>query len=208
MIPGGSRTLSVPILVSDFADVTSAQFTVQWNQEELEFMDVTDFGVRGLGSGNFGSRFVNEGKLTFAWDDPQGVGATVADGSRLFSIGFKPLTQAAGAPVVRFADNPTPREVGVQGRVVQMITLDGSVGAGSDVESGLRVRVLGWNSAGGGLRLELQTRAGHSYSLESAESLDALIWQDVDSVQGDGGVRVLSDPGPASVRRFYRVREE
>jgi Leucine-rich repeat (LRR) protein len=208
VIPGGSRTLSVPILVSDFADVTSAQFTVQWNPEELEFMDVTDFGVRGLGSGNFGSRFVNEGKLTFAWDDPQGVGATVADGSRLFSIGFKPLTQAAGAPVVRFADNPTPREVGVQGRVVQMITLDGSVGAGSDVESGLRVRVLGWNSAGGGLRLELQTRAGHSYSLESAESLDALIWQDVDSVQGDGGVRVLSDPGPASVRRFYRVREE
>lgn len=207
-------TADVPVHVSGFAGVTSAQFTMEWNPRQAAFAGVSDFGGIGLGSENFGTRYVDEGKLTFSWDNPQGFGLSVEDGHVLFMIKLRPTGEGVQMPV-RFADNPTIREVSIEGSRVQMQTVDGSIGGAIENDGDQR---LGFHiDVNGGLkelgaerifRVTVPTVEGRSYVLESVELLAEDEWREVDRMTGDGTVRAMTDAVSSSQQRFYRIREE
>ena len=58
----------------------------------------------------------------------------------------------------------------------------------------------------GTFHLSLQTKRGNSYRLEVTDSLSDGVWTMLPPVPGDGTPKTLSDPGPVSSHRFYRVR--
>jgi len=59
----------------------------------------------------------------------------------------------------------------------------------------------------GAFRMSLQTKRGKSYCFEFSDSLSEGVWTMLPPVPGDGTVKVLTDPGPLSSQRFYRVRQ-
>ena len=58
----------------------------------------------------------------------------------------------------------------------------------------------------GTFRISVWTVSGWSYVLESADSLSGTDWLALGAVDGDGSVKVLTDPAATSQQRFYRVR--
>src|SRR4051812_30448073 len=62
----------VPVQASGFNDINSLQFSFHWSAAVASFVDVEQFGIPGLASGNFGTTLANNGTLTVSWDDPDG----------------------------------------------------------------------------------------------------------------------------------------
>ncbi len=100
----GTTELIVDVTVDGLNELEAASFTIVWDPAVIGFdpNDATegpiDFNLVNLSRGRFGfgpnGSFVNDGKMTFGWDsgNPNGTGATVNDGDRIFSIKFDILT--------------------------------------------------------------------------------------------------------------------
>jgi alpha-tubulin suppressor-like RCC1 family protein len=59
---------------------------------------------------------------------------------------------------------------------------------------------------GGALRIPIQTDRGRTYFLEYCTSLASGTWTMLPGIPGDGGRKILGDPGAQGGQRFYRVR--
>lgn len=106
--------VTVPLRVEDFEKVTGAQFSLRWDPAMLRFKSTQAYGLPGLNAASFGTpqdEAIDEGTLTFAWDDPDTVGKTLASGATLFSITFTTPGSSAERAEVAFADKPTLRAV-------------------------------------------------------------------------------------------------
>lgn len=107
--------VKVRVAVRGFTNVTSLQFSLGWNAAALEFLNVGDYGLNGLSVGNFGLGQISAGRLAFSWEDPNGVGLSIPDGTEVFSLEFR-VTSSSGA-TVSATDAPTVREATVSGAV-------------------------------------------------------------------------------------------
>lgn len=199
---GVPRRVSIPVVVSNFENVTSAQFTLEWDPATMEYAGVDGNGVRGLDPGNFGTRYVGDGKLTFSWDDPEGSGLSLEDATALFVVTMN--VKGAGESGLRFADQPTLREVSVGGRLAGMTTVDGRSGGIPDSGTG----VLGAGFVEGRLLLRLRTESGVSYTIEWSEAIAGSDWNIMREMDGDGEEQIVEAPVSNGSTRFYRVREE
>ncbi len=66
----------------------------------------------------------------------------------------------------------------------------------------------GFVSGGTEFGVSVATASGRNYVLEYKDALTDLEWITLPGVAGDGTVKVLTDPAPATGQRFYRVRSE
>lgn len=99
--------VTAEVLVYNFIDIVSMQFSLNWNAEELEFVSVENFDLIGLTSGNFNNN--QDGKLSFSWDDPNSVGVLVDNCVSIFSINF--ISTNGNFPPITVNNNPTQIEV-------------------------------------------------------------------------------------------------
>ena len=84
------------------------------------------------------------------------------------------------------------------------------------LREGLRVQISQTESASvlqfarydGAFRLSVSTSGGKTYLLEYKNSLSESAWKPLNSIPGDGTVKVLTDPLATPSQRFYRVRVE
>jgi hypothetical protein len=79
------KIISIPVRVKNFNDISAYQFTVSWDKQKLEYVEVTNKGVSPL----FGEQKTSEGILTTIWDDQSGKATSFEDGEELFVIKFK-----------------------------------------------------------------------------------------------------------------------
>ena len=70
------------------ADVMASNFTLEWNSDALEFLNVEDFGSAVISMNNFDMVQTSSGKLTFDWKEQNNIPLDLTDGSRLFAIRF------------------------------------------------------------------------------------------------------------------------
>jgi fibronectin type 3 domain-containing protein len=61
---------------------------------------------------------------------------------------------------------------------------------------------------GASFSLSFTAEAGVNYVVEYSNALSDPLWTALESVAGDGSVKVITDPGAAGAMRFYRVRVE
>lgn len=197
-------TVRIPVRASNFEKVTSAQFSLQWDPAVLRFSRVERFGIGGMDSSNFSARRAEGGQLTFAWDDPQGGGVTVANDTALFDACFEVLATAGASSAVRFCASPTEPEIGVEGEPGTMTLVNGRVIVGErPMLAGKLV------PASGAVELSFQTQQGLKYVLEFSNAVSDE-WHSLTVITGDGTVRTWTDvdAGSTTNLRLYRLRLE
>ncbi len=107
----GATTQTVAIRVTDFTDVTTVQFTLQWPVSVFQLSSVSDFGLPGLDPGHFNTTLAATGKLTFSWDDLTTKGQSLSDGTVIFKINFNLTGTIPPGTVLELTPSPTPTEV-------------------------------------------------------------------------------------------------
>ena len=105
------QTVCINVLANNFTSLADVQFSVNWDASVMEFVSVTNNdGALDPGLGVvYGQTQVQNGILNFTWSDVEGDGHTLADGMRLFTLCFRPLSN--GVAAISFTDNNTPIEV-------------------------------------------------------------------------------------------------
>ena len=79
-------TACVGITTENFDDISSMQFTLQWNPSVMTFDAVQGFNLEGLSGSSFNP--VASDKLRLTWNSFDGSGVNVADGVELFEVCF------------------------------------------------------------------------------------------------------------------------
>lgn len=119
----------VEMSVSGFEDLTTAQFTVNWDPSVASFSAVENLDLRGLAQSNFGTPEdgnINDGTVTFSWDDPDAEGVTRTDGTVIFELRLQAASASGESTAMSFGNDPTPQSVSVN---AQPATFDGTAGS-------------------------------------------------------------------------------
>jgi hypothetical protein len=201
VLPGSS--VLVQVTVSGFRQVTSIQGALSWDPAVIRFAGTEGFGLDGLGTSNFATNRITDGKLAFSWDDPMAQGVTQPDGTAIFSARFDVIGTTGSTSPVMLMDSILVREVGVNFAAATFQAIDGQVRV-IDRPRVSPAGVLTQNSFG----LSVPTVSGKRYTLEYTDAIPTTNWIALPPVIGDGNVNVLADPAPAAQKRFYRVKVE
>ncbi|MDX1941008.1 MAG: cohesin domain-containing protein, partial [Saprospiraceae bacterium] len=129
-----------------FDDLTSMQFSINWDPAKLEFDDVVVLeNLVNLARSSFGTPdnpAVGPGNLTLSWEYTVGNGVTLPDSTVLFQVCFRVLGNCETTIPINFSDSPTPFEVTnnvVQGFRLTSVTEPGQVKVGSCAPTGLQL---------------------------------------------------------------------
>lgn len=129
-------TFNLDLQVEDFEMITGLQFSVNWDPNVLEFVNVDNFGLPGMTTdGNFGMMQVDEGILRFAWYQQELTGVTLADMSSIFSVWFKVVGNPNSNTQVTISNEPI---------VVEVVSTSGMIPF--NIQNGT-VTVMGTNAA-------------------------------------------------------------
>lgn len=114
-LPVTSPTQTVTIRVSDFKDVTTVQFSLQWPASTFEFVSI-DTASSALPELGFTTNFnanqtTNPGKLTFSWNGSSGEALTLPDNSIAFKINFNVKGAIPKGATLELTPTPTPTEL-------------------------------------------------------------------------------------------------
>ncbi len=155
--PGLGEQITVDVIVDGFTDITSYQYSVNWNVSHLSYVSVSNFNPElGLAMGNFGTTMTGTGKLSTLWSDPLANPQSLVDGAVLFTITFDVVATAPVSTDVLFTGNPTSIEVtqdtggGIEEITGSVIFLDVTL----DIDGGGSGGGLTCNFSGFGLLVE------------------------------------------------------
>lgn len=103
VVPGESVCVSVK--TTNFTDIETLQFSLNWNEAVVAYSHVQNFGLQGLNAANF--EYPTAGQLTFDWADQLGTGneVTLPNGSTLFDVCFNAVAPG-GATDISFSSTP------------------------------------------------------------------------------------------------------
>ena len=108
--------------------IISMQYSLKWDHNALEFIQVRNFRLPGLTLENFGQTKTKEGILTFAWIDNSLKGVDLPDGTPLYQICFKIKGKAGSAANISLSPKPTPYEViNAFEQYIQLVGVSGKV---------------------------------------------------------------------------------
>jgi len=119
--------VEVKLMVQGFENITSLDYTLQWDTTIIRFLrfEPPTNNTLGLSAGNFEST-TNPGKLLSTWFD-NGNGKTVSDGSVIASFIFKVIGQNNRSTPIQFVNNPVPLQAYTRSGIVQSDTITGAV---------------------------------------------------------------------------------
>jgi gliding motility-associated-like protein len=125
--------ITVEIKVSNFTNILSFQYSMNWNPAVLQFQSVGNFTSQlpSFGASNLGTNQgnVSTGKMTASWLDPDVAGVSVPNGTVLYTVTFTVLSTTG--TTIAFTDTPTVIEViDGNGNNVGMIKQDATVNGG------------------------------------------------------------------------------
>lgn len=121
------EAVCLPVTARNFNDITSMQFSADWDPEMLTFDSLETGSLPGL-SDMFGINYntLEDGKLTFAWIAPSLQPATLPDDAVLFEFCFTVIGGSGTVPV-SFSNTPTAVEVSNEQFVLPVQLTNGAV---------------------------------------------------------------------------------
>lgn len=102
--------VDVPVMVEDFDNILTGQFTITWDPAVAQFESTNDYGMGSVAASSFGIANASSGKLTFSWDDPESNGQTLPSEAVLFTIRFKLVGTPGSLTDLTFDSSVTPIE--------------------------------------------------------------------------------------------------
>ena len=124
-------TIKIPVTVRRFDNVTSANFTLQWDPKVLNFLAVQDFSLNGMTIRSFNTNLHSVGTMLVAWDDPDSFGSSLRDNSKIFDVSFRVIGLSGENSIVKFMGFPSSREVAVKAVLVESTFVNGLVTVGA-----------------------------------------------------------------------------
>ncbi len=118
--------VDVAIMVEDFSDIISMQYSINWDPNVLTFVNTNSYNLSNLTNSNFGTSQVNSGNLTLSWLDPSFMGVTLVDGQTIFNIRFSPNPLGLPTPV-EISNTPLQIEVANSNGIIEYVLTDGQV---------------------------------------------------------------------------------
>ncbi|MCK5372258.1 MAG: T9SS type A sorting domain-containing protein, partial [Cyclobacteriaceae bacterium] len=77
--------IEIPVVVSDFKDISGYQFSITWDANQLEYYSTEQVQLQG----EFNEQYASDGILTTIWYDADGKSVDLDDGEELFILKFK-----------------------------------------------------------------------------------------------------------------------
>lgn len=108
---GTGDTVFVDLTVKEFRRIMGFQFSIQWDEDILQFLGATDFSLSGLDENSCGLRYRNEGKLGMAWTTISQRGTSVKDGTVICRLQFLSNGKNNETTRLEFVDYPSKIEV-------------------------------------------------------------------------------------------------
>jgi len=106
MVAGQEYT--VDFTAKDFANVMGYQFTLAFDTDAVEFVDVNAGDLAGMNASNFGLSMINEGVITTSWN--ANTAAKLNNNDVVFSVTFKANTVAQLSDVMNISSRYTVAE--------------------------------------------------------------------------------------------------
>ncbi len=128
LVATSGSTVCIDITVAGFQNLLSMQYTVRWDKNVLDFMELKNFSLPGMDANNFGTNHVKDGVLTALWIENALKGITIADGSPIYQICYKVKGKSGEHSSINFVDKPTPFEaVNTKDEILGIKGVDGKV---------------------------------------------------------------------------------
>lgn len=99
-------TITLDVTVRDFENLLSFQFSINWDKDDLDFIEVAD---PYISSTSFTYISIDQGQIGAFWFD-FGSGVSVPDSSTLFTISFKIIGDPGDVVPVMFSGTPLTME--------------------------------------------------------------------------------------------------
>lgn len=96
--------ICVPVKVTRFTDITSANFFIGWDPTQLKFVKAEPTG--SLPGSSFNTANVASGALGLTWSS--GTGITLADSTVIYNLCFQLIGKAGECSKIGLNDNPAP----------------------------------------------------------------------------------------------------
>jgi hypothetical protein len=106
----GSSVFS-EVKVSNFNKIVGLQFSLSWDPKVISYKGVSAFGMDLNPVVNFGTQEILDGTLIFSWYDATLNGITLPNESVVFKIEFVVTGESLSSTVLKFGDDPAPREI-------------------------------------------------------------------------------------------------
>lgn len=99
----GNQNFDIDITVRQFNEITSGQFSVNWNTGLIDFVSLKNLNTTlGMTNDNFNATQTSFGELGFLWDSPTPI--SLPDDSKLFTLSFK--AKSNGVANINISDVP------------------------------------------------------------------------------------------------------
>lgn len=98
-------TFTVPVKVADFKNVSSFQFTLEWDKDILAFESAQGEGLPGV---VFGEKYTEDGQLTVLWYNLQGGSSSLSDKQSAFTVTFRTKGNLGDRSPVSLSSARTP----------------------------------------------------------------------------------------------------
>ena len=108
--PNGSE-VCIEVKTSDFNQILSMQYSMNWDTNFLKFREVRAYGLQGMTKNNFGTHLTEKGILTFSWYDPNLRGMTKNGEIKLYEVCFDLAGEPGAKTQFAFSGNPTVVEI-------------------------------------------------------------------------------------------------
>ncbi len=121
------ETVCIDFSVLDFEAIKKMQYTITWEPNVLEFVNVTNLNLTNLSNANFfTSQALSLGVLGVDWENATGV--TRPDGSNIFRVCFKVIGNPDDCTAISFEDVPWPVNIETASSNNTNVGLNGQAG--------------------------------------------------------------------------------
>ncbi|MBU1720596.1 MAG: hypothetical protein KKA07_16145, partial [Bacteroidetes bacterium] len=103
-------TVTVLFTVNNFDDILSAQGSIHFDPDVVQFVSTSNYALPGLNSSAFGTTQSSTGLITFSWFDSDLSGESLADGATIFSIQFSLIGNSGETSIVDINGVPAALE--------------------------------------------------------------------------------------------------
>jgi hypothetical protein len=105
------ETRCFEVLADGFTAIVGLQFSINWDEEALDFTGLGAFNLPDLEESDFGIALADDGKLTVSWIDLDTSGESLPAGSPLFEVCFEATTTEATNTTIGISGFPTLLEI-------------------------------------------------------------------------------------------------
>lgn len=215
------QTVEVDVSVSDFVDITSMQFSLNWDSTVLDFKSIgnlTDV-LPTFSDNEIGLMETAAGAIRVAWFDGSTLGVSVPDGTKLFTITLQIIGEAGVNSNITVSNSPIVIEVtSSDGAVLDSLgVMGGVVTIPEDITSttffvapnGMELHQNEPNPFFTITRIKAILPTAHEVQFFITDVSGKIVYQNnFKSVQGENTIEIRSDLLATSGTYYYTLQDE